>query len=76
MNKYIKPTITLLNSGTASAAASTCSTSTTDATGVLEILEEMGYNHENAFAPTESCPDPIDWENYCKFTSGIQIFFS
>lgn len=75
MNKYIKPTITLLNAGTTTAAASTCSTSTTDANAVLDILEEMGYNKDQAFEPG-ACNEPVVWEDYCKFSSGIQIFNS
>lgn len=75
MNKYIKPTITLLNAGTTTAAASNCSTSTTDANRVLEMLEEMGYDKSKAFA-TGECESPVVWEDYCKFSSGIQIFFS
>lgn len=76
MSKYIKPTISLLNAGTAVAAASTCSTSTTDAKEIMEMLTSMGYDPANAFAVTESCAESVVIEDYCKFTSSIQVFYS
>lgn len=76
MNKYIKPTITLLNAGTTTAAASSCSTSTTEAKEIEAMLKDMGYTSENAFSATEPCSEPVVIEDYCKFTSSIQVFFS
>lgn len=76
MSKYIKPTISLLSIGTSTAAASTCTTSTAEANEVLEILNAMGVDHSQAFGMGESCWEPVVFENYCKFTSGIQVFFS
>ncbi len=76
MNKYIKPTISLVASGTSSAAASSCSTSTTDAEEIKKILISMGYDINEAFSAMESCVQPVMFEDYCKFTSSIQIFFS
>lgn len=76
MSKYIKPTISLVASGTATAAASTCSTSTTDANEIKDILISMGYDINNAFSAGEDCIEPVMFEDYCKFSSAIQIFFS
>ncbi len=76
MNKYIKPAIKLLESGTTSAATSSCSTSTTDAKEIMDILKDMGYDSSNAFGMVEGCSEPVMFEDYCKFTSSIQVFFS
>ncbi len=76
MSNYIKPTISLLNVTTASAAASSCSTSTPDAKEILALLKDMGYDESTAFNSLESCESPVVFEDYCKFTSSIQIFFS
>lgn len=76
MSKYIKPTISLLNTGTALAAASTCSGSTTDANTVKEILISMGYDVNKAFGIYETCEQTVTIGDYCKFTSSIQVFFS
>lgn len=76
MNKYIKPTISLVASGTTTASASSCSTSTTDAEEIKNILISMGYDINQAFGFMEDCEEQVMFEDYCKFTSSIQIFFS
>lgn len=76
MSKYIKPTISLLPLNANAAAASSCSTSTTDANEIMDILKEMGYDIPNAFGMGEGCQEEVIFEDYCKFTSSIQIFFS
>ncbi len=76
MSKYIKPTISLLPLSANAAAASSCSTSTTDAKEILAILKDMGYDVNNAFGIGEGCQEEIIFEDYCKFTSSIQIFYS
>ncbi len=75
MSKYTKPTISLVALN-ASPAAYNCSNSTGDANEILDILESMGYNIDNAFGMYEDCKEPVMFEDYCKFTSSIQIFFS
>ncbi|MBQ9850838.1 MAG: hypothetical protein IJO36_09080 [Clostridia bacterium] len=76
MNKYIKPTISLVASGTTTASASSCSTSTSDAKQIKDILISMGYDINQAFGFMEPCEQQVAFEDYCKFTSSIQIFFS
>lgn len=76
MSKYTKPTISLISLNATSAVASSCSTSTADADMVKEILISMGYDPNNAFSSYEPCSEPFDFEDYCKFTSGVQVFFS
>ena len=76
MSKYIKPTISLLPLSANAAAASLCSTSTTDAKEIMDILKEMGYDESTAFGMGEGCKEEVVFEDYCKFTSNIQIFFS
>lgn len=76
MSKYIKPTISLLSVGTNAVAASTCSTSTTDAKEIMDILKDMGYSEEFAFGAGEGCQEPVVIDDYCKFSSSIQVFFS
>ncbi len=76
MNKYTKPTIALVASGTASGAASTCSSSTVDAKEIKNILLSMGYDLDKAFNALENCAEPVMFEEYCKFSSAIQVFFS
>lgn len=78
MSKYIKPTIMLSATGASNVAASSCSTSTEDAMEIKNILESMGYdiNSGKAFGVAEGCTEPILFEDYCKFSSSIQIFFS
>lgn len=78
MNKYIKPTISLVsNGGIATASASSCSSSTADAQLVESILNGMGYTDVSAaFGTHEQCEIPVDIEGYCKFSSAIQVFFS
>lgn len=76
MSNYIKPTITLLNATTTTSATSSCSTSTTDAKELMEMLKDMGYNTENAFGVVESCTEMVTIDDYCKFSSSIQVFFS
>lgn len=76
MSKYIKPTISLVSSGTASLAASSCSTSTSDAKEIKDILISMGYDINKAFGIMEDCQEQVMFEDYCKFASSIQIFFS
>ena len=76
MNKYMKPTITLVASGTASGIASSCSTSAEDAKEIKDILISMGYDINQAFGMKEGCTEPVTFEDYCKFTSSIQVFYS
>lgn len=76
MNKYVKPTISLLSSGANTRATSSCTTSKEDARDFLAMLESMNINPDAAFGMIEGCQEPIMFEEYCKFTSSIQIFFS
>ena len=76
MSKYTKPTISLISLNSTSAVASSCTSSSADAELVKEILISMGYNYENAFSSYEPCSEPFDFEDYCKFSSGVQVFFS
>ncbi len=78
MNDYIKPVIKLSSTTASNAAASSCSTSTQDATEIKNILISMGYDPTSAqaFGAYEGCQNPVMFEDYCKFSSSIQIFFS
>lgn len=76
MSKYTKPTISLISLNSTSAVASSCTSSTADAELVKEILVSMGYDPSKAFSSYEPCSEPFDFEDYCKFTSGVQVFFS
>ena len=76
MNKYVKPTISLLSAGANTRATSSCTTSKEDAREFLAMLESMNIDLDTAFGTIEGCQKPIMFEDYCKFTSGIQIFFS
>ena len=78
MSNYTKPTIMLVDSGALNAVASSCSTSTEDAKEIKNILTSMGYDlsDKNTFGIYEGCTNPIMFEEYCKFSSSIQIFFS
>lgn len=76
MNKYVKPTISLLSAGTNTRSTSSCTTSTPDAKEIMDILISMGYDQNSAFGPFEGCSEPVMFEDYCKFTSVIQIFYS
>ena len=78
MNKYMKPTLQIVSSGTAGGATSSCSTGTQDAKEIIDILYSMGYNPDIAFGMTEaSCVDqPVMFDDYCKFSSGITVFYS
>ena len=77
MSNYIKPTISLVASRTSGGAASSCSTSTTDAKEIMDILVSMGYDPNNAFGTLEGCPEQVVlYEDYCKFSSSIQVFYS
>lgn len=74
MNKYTKPTISLLSLNATSSAASSCSVSGVDLDEVYAMLEIMGIPKDNAFGMGEDCAIPV--ETYCKFTSTIQVFNS
>ncbi len=77
MSKYIKPTIVLATAGTASGAASSCSSSTTDSEELKDILLSMGFDLTKVFNTLEGCAQPADmFEQYCKFSSAIQVFTS
>ena len=76
MSKYTKPTISFISLNATAVAASNCSASTTDAKEIEEILKMMGADPSTAFASTEACGFPFDYEGYCKFTSSIQVFYS
>lgn len=76
MSNYIKPTISLVASGTSGGAASSCSTSSADAKEIKNILISMGYDLNTAFNALENCQDPVMLEEYCKFSSSITVFGS
>lgn len=76
MSKYTKPTVSFISLNANAAAASSCSTSTADAKEIKDILISMGYDMNNAFGAFEGCEEPVAFEDYCKFSSSIQIFFS
>jgi len=76
MSKYIKPTISVLNANAVSNSTSSCSGSSTDAKAVIDMLVQMGYDPKNCFSMYETCIDQITFVDYCKFTSGVQIFYS
>ncbi len=76
MSKYIKPTITLAATGASSGAASSCSSSTVDAKEIMSILVSMGYDPDKAFSAYDPCTEEVMFEDYCKFTSSVQIFYS
>ncbi len=76
MNKYVKPTISLLSSTANSKFPTSCNTSKEDADMVLDVLASMGINPDNVFGLTEGCQEPFMFEDYCKFTSSIQVFLS
>lgn len=76
MSKYIKPTISVLNASAVSAATSSCSGSTVDAKEVLDLLYAMGYDPKQAFSAVDPCEQPVEFVDYCKFTSGVQVFYS
>ena len=78
MSKYTKPTISVLNANAVSGSTSSCSGSSTDAQAVLKMLEDMGYDLNTCFGAYDgsACPTPITFVDYCKFTSGVQIFYS
>lgn len=77
MSKYIKPTITLVGTATASGATSTCSSSTVDSEELKSILLSMGFDLTQVFNMVENCTQPAEmFEQYCKFSSAIQVFTS
>lgn len=76
MSKYTKPTVSLISLNANPIAASNCSSSTTDAKEIKDILEDMGYDLSKAFNAMENCAEPVIFEEYCKFSSSIQVFFS
>ncbi|MBE6821306.1 MAG: hypothetical protein E7516_09690 [Ruminococcaceae bacterium] len=77
MSKYIKPTITLVGTATASGATSSCSSSTVDSKELVDILLSMGFDLNAVFNTAEGCTQPADmFEQYCKFSSAIQVFTS
>ena len=77
MNKYTKPTLQIVSPGTAGGVASSCSTGTVDAKEIMNILISMGYDPDKAFGMTEaSCTEPVTFDDYCKFSSGITVFYS
>ena len=69
MNPYVKPIIKL--SGTAGTSAGSCSYMLSD--DDLELIESIvgsEINTNTAFGMYEACADKIQFDNYCKFTSG------
>ncbi len=76
MSKYTKPTISLISLNANPVVAASCSTSAADAKEIKEILESMGYDMNQAFGIYEACNEPVAFEDYCKFSSSIQVFFS
>lgn len=77
MSKYIKPTIVLAAANTARGAASSCSTSSDDAKELKDILLSMGFDITKVFNSLEGCEETADmFEQYCKFSSAIQVFTS
>ena len=69
MKDYIKPTFTLAGLFPVALAGSCPVKMSRD--DVNTLLEQMGFDVDNAFAETESCVDqvPLDILGYCKFTS-------
>ena len=77
MNKYTKPTLQIVTANPAGGVASSCSTGTVDAKEIMSILISMGYDPKNAFGMMEaSCTEPVTFDDYCKFSSGITVFYS
>ena len=76
MSKYTKPTVSLISLNANAVAASNCSSSTADAKEIKDILESMGYDLTQAFNASENCAQPVMFEDYCKFSSSIQVFYS
>ena len=69
MNPYVKPIIKL--SGTAGTSAGSCSYQLTDDDlALIEAIIGSEINMKTAFGMYEACADKIQFENYCKFTSG------
>lgn len=76
MSKYIKPTVSLVSLNASPVAATNCSTSTADANEIKDILISMGYNIDQAFGVADGCNEIVVFEDYCKFSSSIQVFYS
>ncbi len=75
MSKYTKPSVSLIALN-ATTVAPNCSNGTVDANEIKDILISMGYDINNAFGQFEGCTEPVLFEDYCKFSSSIQIFIS
>ena len=81
MNKYTKPTLSLLAVATNTGSTSSCATGTVEGKEVLEMLEMMGVPQNQAFNSSENCTFPVDgvdsgFVNYCKFSGAVQVFYS
>ena len=74
MNKYIKPTISLLSTEGLSNLPTSCATSGNAAKDVLDLIKDMGVSPEMVFGVAESCM--VSFDDYCKFTYAIQVFLS
>ena len=74
MNKYTKPTISLLPLNTSTISASSCIVKGDALTELKAMLELMGVPENQAFGLGEACGFTV--EGYCKFTSSIQVFNS
>ena len=69
MNPYVKPIIKL--SGTAATSAASCDYQLTN--DDLELIKDIvgsDINLSTAFGMYEACADKIQFDFYCKFTSG------
>ena len=75
MNKYTKPTISLLPLTSSTISASSCVVKGNDLDDLKEMLKLMGVTDiSKAFGISEGCIFTVD--AYCKFTSSIQVFNS
>ncbi len=81
MNKYTKPTLSLLAVATNTGSTSSCSTGTAEAKELLDMLEIMGVPDSETFNSSEGCSAGVDYfddkfVSYCKFSGAIQVFCS
>ena len=74
MNKYTKPTISLLPLNTSTISASSCVVKGNALDELKAMLEIMNVPANQAFGLGEGCEFTV--EAYCKFTSSIQVFNS
>ena len=80
MNKYTKPTLSLLAVATNGGSTSSCATGTDEAKELMAFLKDMGLQ-DSSFNSSEGCDTPADmfdpsFSSYCKFSGAIQVFYS